>query len=268
MSDFLDQMGRSSRRRAQAVRLEDCRLDGSTPPAVRPLVLSGFDLIAEVKLSAPSVGVIQAPADPIAAVVAQAQAYAVGGAAAISVLTEPDRFGGHMDHLRAVSKAVDIPVMRKDFVVDPIQVYEARAAGASGVLLILAMLDDAQLSACLQAASTQGLFVLLEAFDAQELDRAAAFVGPGVLLGLNCRDLRTLEVRPGRLEALSTRFPPGAPRVAESGLSTPEDAARLAAAGYQAALVGTALMRAADPAALTAEILVAGRGKENRCAHG
>ena len=155
--------------------------------------------------------------------------------------------------------------MRKDFLVDAVQVHQAREAGASGVLLILAMLDDAALQACLDAARQLEMFVLLEAFDADELTRASAYLGPGTLLGLNCRDLRTLQVQPSRLQALRGHFPPGAITVAESGTSTPLDAAELAACGYDMALVGTALMKSNDPAQATAELVAAGRHREVRC---
>lgn len=261
MSDFLVEMARSSRARVPAL-----MPNTQGAPAVRPLLRSGFDLIAEVKLSSPSMGVLQAPTDPVAQVVAQAQAYVSGGAAAISVLTEPDRFGGHLDHLRAVARAVSVPVMRKDFLVDPLQVHEARAAGASGVLLILGMLDVSRLQACLAAARSHRMFILLEAFDAAELRRAEELLGLDVLLGLNCRDLRSLQVDKLRLGALAADFPAGAVRVAESGLETAADAAQVAAWGYDLALVGTSLMQAQDPARATAELLAAGRAQEDRCA--
>ena len=259
MSDFLQQMAQSSRARVPV------SVSADADTAVHPLILNGFDLIAEVKLSAPSAGVLCAPDDPMAAVVAQAKAYAAGGAAAISVLTEPSRFGGSLAHLRAVARAVDVPVMRKDFLVSPVQVHEARIAGASGVLLILAILDDSVLEACLEVARGYGMFVLLEAFDGPQLDRAARYVGPGVLLGLNCRDLRTLDVVPERLTALGSRFPAGAVRVAESGLYTPADAATVAGCGYALALVGSALMTSEDPAGAVAQMVTAGRMEGARC---
>src|SRR5690606_28046720 len=156
--------------------------------------------------------------------------------------------------------------MRKDFLVSPRQVLEARAAGAGGVLLIVAMLDDAALGEMLAAAREQGLFVLLEAFDEPDLERAAALLAGGttpgdalVLVGVNSRDLRTLAVDPERLARLAPRLPAGIAAVAESGLHTPADAATAAALGYRLALVGTALMRAADPARLAADMLAAGR---------
>ncbi len=261
MSDFLRGMAEASRLRVRALQPA-----APSPVPVRPLRVQGFDLLAEVKLQAPSTGVLLDPADPLAAVVAQAQAYERGGAAALSVLTEPSRFGGSLAHLQAVAQAVDLPVMRKDFLVDPAQVHEARSAGASGVLLILGILDDDGLQACLDAAEVSGMFVLLEAFDGPELDRAARFLRPNTLLGLNARDLRTLEVVPERLSTLVHRFPEGAVRVAESGLAGPEDAARVARLGYPLALVGSALMRAQDPALLVAQMLAAGRAVERTCA--
>ncbi|MCB9683300.1 MAG: indole-3-glycerol-phosphate synthase TrpC [Alphaproteobacteria bacterium] len=231
-----------------------------TPP---PLAFDGrFDLITEVKLRAPSVGVLAAPPDPVAHVVAQARAYARAGAAAISVLTEPDHFDGHLDHLAAVVAAVDVPVMRKDFLVDPYQVWQARHRGASGVLLIVRMLDDAALAALLDAAAGAGLFVLLEAFDADDLARAARVAWGGtepLLVGVNTRDLRTLQVDGDRLARLADVLPAGRPTVAESGLRTADDAARVRRLGYTLALVGSALMASPDPEALASAMLAAGR---------
>ncbi len=261
MSDFLREMAQASRARAKTARSST-----GPHPQLRPLNRQRFDLIAEVKLQAPSTGVLATPHDPLSMVVTQAQAYAAGGAAALSVLTEPSRFGGSLDHLQAVAEAVELPVMRKDFLVDPIQVHEARAAGASGVLLILGILDDAALTDCLEAAADLGLFVLLEAFDSAELRRAAPFLGPGILLGLNCRDLRTLAVVPDRLCSMAGSFPEGAVRVAESGLRSPGDIQRVAASGYSLALVGSALMQTPDPEHLVAQMLLAGRSQENVCA--
>jgi len=152
---------------------------------------------------------------------------------------------------------VDIPVMRKDFLVDPVQVLEARAAGASGILLILRMLDDVRLDQMVELAQELGMFVLLEAFDAEDLARAAHF--KGVFLGLNCRDLSTLAVDNERFEALASAFVGDQIRVAESGMSDPEDARRVAGMGYTLALVGSALMRAEDPGALIADMTAAGQ---------
>jgi len=204
-------------------------------------------VIAEVKRSAPSVGRLAGAGLDI---VAQARAYAAGGAGAISVLTEPSRFDGELADLEAVAAAVRVPVMRKDFLVDPIQIYEAAAHGASGVLLILRMLDDARLAEMLAVADELGLFVLLEAFDAGDLSRVPPHTDH--LVGLNCRNLASLQVDFARFEALASAFPAGSTKVAESGILTVEDARRVEALGYDAALVGSALMRSDDPTALVA----------------
>jgi len=207
----------------------------------------------------------RAAADVPAEVVAQATAYAAGGAAAVSVLTEPEQFDGELSHLAAVARAVPVPAMRKDFLIDPYQVLEARAAGAGGVLLIARLLRDELLQEMLDTALALGLFVLLECFDAADIERAAreskrvdgAF--GCLLLGLNVRDLTTFAIDPSRLEQLVPCFPPGVPRVAESGLASPADARRAASLGYALALAGTALMRAADPVQATATMIEAGR---------
>lgn len=261
---LLASMAASSRVRADAARAAES-LDAlrkralATPPAPA-LVLSDFDIIAEVKLRAPSAGSLATPADPVAEAVRRATAYAGAGAAAISVLTEPSRFDGHLDHARAAAAAVSVPVMRKDFLVDPYQVWEARAIGAGGVLVIVRMLDDATLQALVDAAAEAGLFVLIECFDAEDLVRARTVGWSGgqpLLVGVNCRDLVTLEVDLARMTSLS--LPAHLPCVAESGVTGPADLPPLVAAGYRLALVGTALMRAASPAELLGDLLLAGR---------
>ncbi|NBU24112.1 MAG: NAD-dependent epimerase/dehydratase family protein, partial [Gammaproteobacteria bacterium] len=199
----------------------------------------------------------------------RARSYADAGAAAVSVLTEPSRFDGSLTHLEQAAAAIasaGVPAMRKDFLVDPYQVLEARAAGAGGVLLILRMLPRDALERLLDAALEQGLFVLLEAFDDADVEAAMALIGPrrvaddSLLLGVNCRDLVTLQVVPGRLEAMADRLPAWIPRVAESGLASPDDAARLAACGYDLALVGSALMTGGEPRELAGAMLAAARG--------
>ncbi len=264
--DFLEQMTDHGRTRAvdTLARGDDILKAVAASPQPAPLVLDGFSLIAEVKLRAPSVGQLAAPDDPEAAAVAQAQRYVAAGAAAISVLTEPHRFDGAMSHLTAVAGAVDTPVMRKDFLLDPIQIAEARVGGASGVLLITRMLTDRQLDGMLYAANHAGLFVLVESFDEDDLVRTAAAIerrrgyGPDVLVGVNTRDLATLQVDPDRLERLAHLLPDGVPAVAESGIRTPEDAAKAARLGYSVALVGSALMSSDDPTALAADMVAAG----------
>lgn len=270
--DFLATMAASSRARVAAARAVqgDAELwrwaEASPPPP--PLYLSPqrFDVIAEVKMSSPAVGKLR---DSSAEdVVARVQGYAAAGAAAVSVLTEPERFEGSLDHLeqaaRALLDAGRVPAMRKDFLVDPYQVAEARLAGAGGILIIVRMLDRPALDALLRAARHFGLFVLIEAFDAADLRIAAELVqahagGPPLLVGINSRDLVTLKVVPGRLEELVHLLPDHVPRVAESGVASAEDAARLARAGYDLALIGSALMTTDNPVALLKSMIAAGR---------
>ena len=271
--NFLARMAASSRVRADAA--ETRRPAGPLAERVRqlppppPLRLSpqGFDLIAEVKRRSPSAGTLAAGALQIAA---QARSYVRGGAAALSVLTEPAEFAGDLAHLKEVAAtAAPVPAMRKDFLVSPYQLLEARAAGAGGVLLIAAMLSDRELRAMLGATHQLGMFALVEVFDLPDLERAAPVIraaGPAIqdgrcrtLLGVNCRDLRTLQVDFGRFSALAPHLPRGVPSVAESGVESVGQAARVAGLGYDVALVGTALMRASDPGRLAAELLAAGR---------
>jgi indole-3-glycerol phosphate synthase len=260
MSGFLDEMARASAARVPTDLAAQRRAASDAEPAP-PLNLGSYGIIAEVKWASPSAGALTAaPSDRAAATAQRAAAYASAGAAAISVLTEPSRFHGDLSLLRAAATASDVPVMCKDFLVAPAQLFEARAAGAGGALLIVRMLSDGQLSALLGAAEEANLWVLLEAFDGEDLDRIAALpVAAGRLAGLNCRNLQTLSIEPDRFAALSERLPPGLPAVAESGLVTPADIRATAEAGYRAALVGSALMRAADPAAQLAALVAAGR---------
>ena len=233
-------------------------------PAPPPLRLEGFDLIAELKLRSPASGRLAADDADLAV---RVTGYAHAGAAAVSVLTEPSRFDGALPHLTDAAQALaplGVPVMRKDFLVDAYQVLEARAAGAGGVLLILRMLSREALAALIGCAREHGLFVLLEAFDAEDVERMheviAADAGRSTLLaGVNCRDLTSLAVVPARLLELAPLLPPGVPHVAESGVESAADAGRLARAGYGLILVGSALMRGADPAALAEKLLAAGR---------
>jgi indole-3-glycerol phosphate synthase len=224
----------------------------------------GFGVLAEIKPRSPAEGAL-AHLSPEGAA-ARAQAYAAAGATAISVLTEPDEFGGSLAHCAAVAAAVDIPVMRKDFVVDGYQLHEARAAGARGVLLIVKLLSEKELVTLVSTAEDLDLFALVECFDAADCERAKCVSHRDpVWMGLNCRDLTTLQIAPQRFEELRAKLPGSGPRVAESGCHTPDDAARVAALGYDLALVGTALMRRDDPGALIAEMLAAGRAaKEPR----
>lgn len=272
LTGLLAEMAASSAERA---RVEEARIShrelrtriADLPPSPSlDLSPEGFDLIAEIKLRAPSAGALaDSRVDPRLFVEERAHAYAAGGAAALSILTEPTRFDGSTEHLRAATAAVKLPVMRKDFLVSSYQLLEARAAGAAGALLIIRMLDDPHLIEMRETAADAGLFLLLEAFDQEDLDRAGALLmsapagQPPMLVGLNTRDLSTLAVDETRLEALAHGFPHGAPRVAESGVLDPAGAARAASLGYDMVLVGTALMRAPDPAALVAGMLATGR---------
>ena len=270
MSAFLEEMSAASRARLAAARalrslaaVEAAARAAPPPPPLR-LDARGFDLIAELKLRSPAAGVLQRAGEDLAARVG---AYARAGAAAVSVLTEPSRFDGSLGDLAAAAAALTprgVPAMRKDFLVDPYQVFEARAAGAGGVLVILRMLPPADTRALLECAAALGLFVLLEAFDARDIALMHELIeshrgAAPLLAGVNCRDLTTLQVVPRRLLELAPLLPGSAPRVAESGIGTADDARAAAAAGYSLALVGSALMRGDDPAALAAALLAAGR---------
>jgi indole-3-glycerol phosphate synthase len=226
---------------------------GAPPPrGLRRAVRRGPDgprLVAEVKRRSPSRGDIRVDLDPAAL----AAAYADGGAAAVSVLTEPRHFAGSPEDLLAVRAAVDLPVLRKDFVTTPYQVWEARAWGADAVLLIVAALDAAALRALLAEATAAGLDALVEVHTVAEA--AAAAEAGATLVGVNARDLATLEVDPGRFAAVRDALPGGAVLVAESGIRGRADVEAAAAAGADAVLVGETLVRAADPARAVRELL-------------
>ena len=198
-------------------------------------------MIAELKRRSPSAGAIRETLDPVAT----ARAYVAGGAVAVSVLTDEPHFGGSLADLEAVAGAVAVPVLRKDFILDELQLLEARAAGASAVLLIVRALDDADLAALARAARGLGLGTLVEAHDEQELDRALA-VDPSAV-GINSRDLDSFAVDLATAERLLARVAPGVPAVAESGIETRADVERLARAGADLVLVGTAVARVPDP---------------------
>jgi indole-3-glycerol phosphate synthase len=201
----------------------------------------GSSVIAEVKRRSPSKGELAEIADPAAL----ARQYAAGGAAAISVLTEERRFGGSLDDLRAVRAAVDVPLLRKDFLVDPYQVLEARAAGADLVLLIVAALDDDLLRELHGQARELGMAVLVEVHDEPETARAVDLGAE--LLGVNARNLKTLDVDPDTFGRLALLVPADRVLVAESGITTPVDVKRYVAEGARAVLVGEALVRDGDP---------------------
>lgn len=208
-----------------------------------------LNVVAECKRRSPARGILRRDYD----VTAIARAYEAAGAAAISVLTEPTFFDGSIEHLDAVHAAVSVPVLRKDFVVDEYQLAEARAMGADAVLLIVAALGDDELRGLLRASRQFGLFVLVEVHDEAELDRA--LLADAGIVGVNNRDLKTLEVDLSASTRLIGRMPRGVVAIAESGLKTRRDLEALRAAGYDAFLIGERLMTAADPGAELRELL-------------
>jgi indole-3-glycerol phosphate synthase len=213
------------------------------------LARPGLRVIAECKRRSPSRGVLRAEYDPAAI----ARRYAEAGAAAISVLTEPTFFDGSLAHLEAARAVVDVPILRKDFVVDEYQLLEARVSGADAVLLIVAALDDEALARLGEGARALGLDVLVEVHDEGELDRAAA--AGADIIGVNNRNLRTLDVDVDASFRLAARMPAGAIAVAESGLKGGADLRRLQAAGYRAFLIGERFMTAGDPGEALAGVL-------------
>jgi len=212
--------------------------------ALRTKIAAGAAaVIAEVKKASPSKGVMRPDFHPDAI----AASYAAGGAACLSVLTDVDFFQGSDEYLQQARSACALPVLRKDFTIDPYQVYEARALGADCILLIVAALDDAPLRELARLGSSLGMDVLVEVHDAAELERALAT--DAVLIGINNRNLRTFETRLDTTLDLHARVPSDRLLVTESGIHAPADVARLRAAGVHAFLVGEAFMRAADPGA-------------------
>jgi indole-3-glycerol phosphate synthase len=215
----------------------------------RALSAEGIQVIAECKRRSPSRGVLRIAYDP--AVIAAA--YERAGAAAISVLTEPTFFDGELAHLEAVRASVSVPLLRKDFVVSTYQILEARASGADAILLIVAALNDTELRDLRLAAEAAGLDALVEVHDEDELGRACD--AGATIVGVNNRNLRTLEVDIDASARLASRLPKGVTAVAESGLRTHDDIDRLRALGYHAFLIGERLMSAPDPGAALSALL-------------
>ena len=228
------------------------------PPSFRSALSGpGVAVIAEIKRASPSRGPLVPDLDPVAT----ARAYAEGGAAAISVLTAPEGFHGSIDDLVRVA-SLGVPTLRKDFLIDPYQVWEARAAGAAAVLLLAVALDDPALRAMLDAADEAGLDALVEVHDEDEMRRAAA-LGPAIV-GVNVRDLRTFSVENGRFAQVAAGRPSTGLLVAESGVHGPDDVRAYVAAGADAVLVGEHVVTSEDPAASVRALVGADDGGGGR----
>lgn len=250
-----------------AVRTEQVSLDdlerrvAEVPAAIdaeQHLRAPGLSLIAEVKRASPSKGPLADIADPASL----ARTYAEAGATVISVLTEQRRFSGSLEDLDAVRAAVSVPVLRKDFMVTDYQLWEARAHGADVILLIVASLTDAELVRMHGLARELGMTALVEVHDEGETQRAVD--AGATVIGVNARNLKTLEVHPDTFSRLAPLIPPGVVKVAESGVSGGPDAALYAAQGADAVLVGEALVRGSDPATAVRDIVSAGADRASR----
>jgi indole-3-glycerol phosphate synthase len=270
-ADFLTRIASDRRRRVQEMRLRtpahelrarlgtiraagrlERALRRGGAPAQGPM--PPLRLLCEFKRASPSKGVLNAEADPVA----QARLYEAGGAAAMSIVTEPDHFQGDLSWMAAIRAAVGLPLLLKDFVIDSYQVLDAAVRGADGVLLLASLLSDVQLQILITQARLVGLDALVEVHGEDEL-RVAIRAG-ATLLGLNNRDLRTFAVDPETSLRLLPLVPPMVTAVVESGLSTPADLARLRGTRCDAVLIGEALMTSADPAGTLAMLVAAARG--------
>jgi indole-3-glycerol phosphate synthase len=256
LDDILAGVREDLAERQALVSLDDLKLEAQRKPDAKdPMPVfrgEGIAIIAEVKRSSPSKGALADIADPAAL----AAEYAEGGAAAISVLTEGRRFGGSLDDLRAVRGRVDVPVLRKDFIVSSYQLWEARAAGADMILLIVAALEQEALVSLIERASSIGLTPLIEVHDEEETLRA---VDAGAqVIGVNNRNLKTLEVDRSTFARVAPTIPTNLIRVAESGVRGPHDVIEFARAGADVVLVGETLVTGRDPRASVADLVAAG----------
>lgn len=251
--DVLAEICAATRREVSVRKEENPEIDISGAPPVRHLDLDSFGIIAEVKRSSPSAGAIAGEVDPAV----QAGKYAAAGAAAVSVLTERNWFGGDLADLTSVRAAVGVPVLRKDFVLDPWQVAESRRAGADLVLVIVAALSAGEAVDLAAEVRRLGMTPLVEVHGRDEVGVALEAVAAGGILGVNARDLSSLDIDLSVWEAVACEIPADVTAVAESGVKKPADVARAAAAGYAGVLCGETLMRASDPGILLTEMLAA-----------
>ena len=244
----------ATRKAATSLATLDAHAAAQTPPrgferALREIASTGFALIAEIKKASPSKGLIRADFQPAV----HAHAYEAGGAACLSVLTDAPYFQGHEDYLIAARAACALPVLRKDFMIDPWQVAEARAIGADAILIIVAALDDGAMAEIEAAARERGMDVLVEVHNEAEMDRAARLKSR--LIGVNNRDLKRFVTDLAVTERLAPLAPEGTLLVGESGIASHDDCLRLARAGVRTFLVGESLMRQDDMAAATRALL-------------
>ncbi len=260
MSDVLAEINAHKRQEIAALQsrishadLEALAKEASAPrgfaDALAAASATGYGLIAELKKASPSKGLIRPDFEPVSL----AQAYEAGGATCLSILTDQKYFQGHNDYLVNARAAVSLPVLRKDFMIDPIQITEARALGADCILLIMASLSDNQALELEAAAHEWGMDVLIEVHDASELDRASALSSP--LMGINNRNLKTMEISLDVGAAMLPRLPKDRIAIAESGLFKPEDLAFMAGHGARCFLIGESLMRQDDVTHATKTIL-------------